>query len=74
VPVGFVSDNVETLYDLDIVLRGQIENLGIEYRRSHAPNDSPYFIEALAAVVTGYLDNRPAERAQPRPDEPHPHG
>ena len=55
VPVGFVSDNVETLYDLDIVLRGQMENLGIEYRRSHAPNDSPVFIEALANVVTERL-------------------
>jgi ferrochelatase len=55
VPVGFVSDNVETLYDLDIVLRGQMENLGIEYRRSHAPNDSPLFIEALADVVTERL-------------------
>ncbi len=41
VPVGFVSDNVETLYDLDIVLREQIEGLGMEYQRSVAPNDSP---------------------------------
>jgi ferrochelatase len=74
VPVGFVSDNVETLYDLDIVLRAQIENLGIEYRRSHAPNDSPYFIEAVADVVTDYLARRPAEHAPRRPDEPHAHG
>ena len=71
VPVGFVSDNVETLYDLDIVLRGQIEGLGIEYRRSHAPNDSPHFIEALADVVTDYLAHRPVERALHRPDGPH---
>ena len=74
VPVGFVSDNVETLYDLDIVLRGQIEGLGIEYRRSHAPNDSPFFIEALADVVTDYLARRPVERALQRPDGPHTHG
>jgi ferrochelatase len=74
VPVGFVSDNVETLYDLDIVLRGQIENLGIEYRRSHAPNDSPFFIQALADVVTDYLAHRPVERALRSPDEPHTHG
>ena len=74
VPVGFVSDNVETLYDLDIVLRGQIEGLGIEYRRSHAPNDSPFFIEALADVVTDYLARRPVEHALHRPDGPHSHG
>jgi ferrochelatase len=73
VPVGFVSDNVETLYDLDIVLREQIEGLGIEYRRAHAPNDSPLFIQALADVVIDYLAKRPVERALHGPDEPHPH-
>ena len=73
VPVGFVSDNVETLYDLDIVLREQIEGLGIEYRRAHAPNDSPLFIQALADVVIDYLATRPVERAPHGPDEPHPH-
>ncbi len=70
VPVGFVSDNVETLYDLDIVLRAQIEDLGVEYRRSHAPNDSPSFIEALADVVTDYLGQRPVGHAKPRPGRP----
>ena len=48
---------METLYDLDIVLRAQMEGLGIEYRRSHAPNDSPLFIEALADVVTERLQS-----------------
>jgi len=72
IPVGFVSDNVETLYDLDIVLRAQIEGLGIEYRRAHAPNDSPLFIEALADVVIDHLAKRSIERAQREPGEPHP--
>ncbi len=74
VPVGFVSDNVETLYDLDIVLRQQIEGLGMEYRRSSAPNDSPTFIEALADVVIDYLARRPGERQLLHPDGPHTRG
>jgi len=74
VPVGFVSDNVETLYDLDIVLRRQIEGLGMEYRRSAAPNDSPTFIEALADVVIDYLARRPVEHQMHRADGPHTHG
>ncbi len=74
VPVGFVSDNVETLYDLDIVLRQQIEGLGMEYRRSVAPNDSPLFIEALADVVIDYLARRPVEHQLHRPVGPHAHG
>ena len=74
VSVGFVSDNVETLYDLDIVLRQQIEGLGMEYRRSSAPNDSPPFIEALADVVIDYLARRPVEHQLHHPDGPHTHG
>ena len=57
VPVGFVSDNVETLYDLDILLKGEIEALGMEYRRADPPNDSPQFIKALADVVVQHLAN-----------------
>ena len=74
VPVGFVSDNVETLYDLDVVLQRQIEGLGMEYRRSVAPNDSPIFIEALADVVIDYLARRPGAQQLQRPDAPHEYG
>jgi ferrochelatase len=74
VPVGFVSDNVETLYDLDIELRAVAEANGMEYRRSTPPNDSPYFIEAIADVVVDYLARRPVEHQLHRHDEPHPHG
>ena len=74
VPVGFVSDNVETLYDLDIVLREQIEGLGLEYRRSTPPNDSPLFIEALADVVIDHLARRPLGGGVHPPSGPHDHG
>jgi ferrochelatase len=72
VPVGFVSDNVETLYDLDVVLRDQIEALGIEYRRTRAPNDSPLFIQALADVVKDHLAQRIVEDLPRGRGEPHP--
>ncbi len=64
VPLGFVSDNVETLYDLDIVLRAQMEDLGIEYRRTHAA-------QRLTAVRPGpcrgrrHSPCRPLRRAHP---------
>jgi ferrochelatase len=56
VPVGFVSDHLETLYDLDIKYREQAEELGMEYERSPSLNDSPKFIQALAQVVIGHLE------------------
>ena len=51
VPVGFASDHVETLWDLDILHKKQAEDLGLKYERSDALNDSPKFIEALASMV-----------------------
>lgn len=74
VPVGFVSDNVETLYDLDVELRAVVEANGMEYRRSTPPNDSPAFIEALADVVIDHLARREPNHRPRRPDGPHAHG
>ena len=59
VPVGFVCDNVETLYDLDIVLRKVVEEAGMHYLRSEPANDSPRCIAALADAVIKYLALRP---------------
>jgi len=51
VPVGFVADHVETLYDIDIVMRGQAENLGLRFERSESLNITPKFIAALTRAV-----------------------
>jgi ferrochelatase len=59
VPVGFVADHVETLYDLDVELREVAEAEGMTYYRSHALNDEPRFIAALADVVIDHLARRP---------------
>lgn len=51
VPIGFVSDHVEILYDVDILFRRFAKDRGIELRRPESLNDSPEFIAALADVV-----------------------
>jgi ferrochelatase len=50
-PVGFVSDHLEVLYDLDIEARAEAERLGLKWIRAPMPNASPRLIEALANVV-----------------------
>jgi len=50
-PVGFVCDHVEILYDIDVVFREFGKARGVTVHRSESLNDSPLFIEALAAVV-----------------------
>lgn len=49
--VGFISDHVEVLYDLDILHREQAERLGLSWERLPMPNDHPLLIEALASVA-----------------------
>ncbi len=51
VPISFVSDHVETLYEIDILYRQQAQDLGMELRRSASLNTRPGFIEALADLV-----------------------
>jgi ferrochelatase len=54
-PVGFVSDHLEILYDLDVEAREYANSLGITLGRVSSLNDDPKFIEALVAVVTPLL-------------------
>ena len=53
VPIGFVCDHVEVLYDVDVVYRQQAQRLGIGFGRSASLNDSPILIDALADLVRG---------------------
>ncbi|MGH9446241.1 MAG: ferrochelatase [Terriglobia bacterium] len=50
-PVGFVSDHVEILYDIDVVFRNYGQRKGLKVWRTDSLNDSPLFIEALAGLV-----------------------
>lgn len=51
VPVGFVCDHVEILYDIDIEAQARCKELGIRLERPSALNDEPLFIEMLAGLV-----------------------
>jgi ferrochelatase len=50
-PVGFVSDHLEILWDLDVEARERAAELGLELDRIESLNDDPAFIRALAALV-----------------------
>jgi ferrochelatase len=51
VPVGFVCDHVEVLYDLDVEARGIAAACGVGFHRAAAANDHPAFIAMLADLV-----------------------
>lgn len=50
-PVGFVSDHLEVLYDIDIEAKPLAAELGIQLVRVASPNDEPEFLRAVAAAV-----------------------
>ncbi|HEU4565076.1 MAG TPA: ferrochelatase [Gemmatimonadaceae bacterium] len=51
VPIGFVSDHLEVLYDIDLEAKQKAAELGMTLHRTALPNDSAPLIETLAAVA-----------------------
>jgi ferrochelatase len=50
-PVGFVSDHLEILWDIDVEARERAAELGLELDRIESLNDDPAFVRALAELV-----------------------
>jgi ferrochelatase len=50
-PIGFLSDHLETLYDLDIEAKQIIESRALAYARVPALNDSDTMINVLESLV-----------------------
>jgi ferrochelatase len=56
VPISFVSEHIETLYELDILFKKVAKEAGVEnFRRVPALNSDPVFIRALADIVESRL-------------------
>jgi ferrochelatase len=50
-PIGFVTDHLEVLYDLDVELAAVAAEVGLPLARTASLNDDPRFIAVLADVV-----------------------
>ncbi len=51
VPVSFVSDHIETLYEIDMLYKDMAAGLGMRLERTDSLNLSPLFISALGDIV-----------------------
>ncbi|WP_053365493.1 ferrochelatase [Bacillus sp. FJAT-27245] len=51
VPVGFVSDHLEVLYDNDYECKVVTDEIGAAYYRPQMPNSQADFIDAMATVI-----------------------
>jgi ferrochelatase len=50
-PVGFVSDHLEILWDLDVEARERAAELGLDLDRIESLNADPAFVRGLAELV-----------------------
>ena len=51
VPLAFVSDHIETLYEIDMLYKDQAAELGMRLESTKGLNDDPLFIQALRTLV-----------------------
>ena len=51
VPISFVSDHIETLYEIDILYKRQAEDLGMHLLSTASINSNPTFIACLRDLV-----------------------
>jgi len=50
-PVGFIYEHLEILFDLDHLFKDKLEKAGIEYWRAKPPNDDDAVIDAIIDIM-----------------------
>jgi len=63
VPIGFVADHMEVIYDLDIRARAVADSLGIAMTRAACVGSAPLFVAGLRDLIAAAV---PAEGGQSR--------
>jgi ferrochelatase len=62
-PIGFVSDHLEVLYDLDVEARERAAELGLPFARARTAGTHPAFVAAIREAIEERLDPRVPKRA-----------
>jgi protoporphyrin/coproporphyrin ferrochelatase len=63
IPLGFVSDHMEVVWDLDTEAKETAENLGLAFRRTPTPGTHPSFVSGLVDIVEERLGTREGRAA-----------
>lgn len=53
VPIGFISDHMEVIYDLDTEAKKAAEQVGVALYRADTVDESPVFIKQMADLLQG---------------------
>jgi ferrochelatase len=66
-PIGFVSDHLEVVWDLDHEARQRATTLGMSFVRAATPGTDPRFAEMVVELVAEQVRNAPARRCSQIP-------
>lgn len=59
-PIGFVSDHMEVVYDLDVEAQSVAQELGLNVVRSATAGTHPLFVKMIRELILERVDNAPA--------------
>jgi ferrochelatase len=63
VPIGFISDHMEVLYDLDTEAREIAEEIGLRLVRAQTAGTHPAFVGMIRELFVERMSAQPARRA-----------
>jgi len=69
-PIGFLSDHMEVLYDLDVEAKAVAEQLGLNFVRAGSAGLHPKIIQMLGELIAGPEPSPCASDCCPPPDRP----
>ncbi|WFB34715.1 ferrochelatase [Kiritimatiellota bacterium B12222] len=61
-PLGFVSDHLEVLFDLDLEARDHAAELGMTYQRAATPGNDPRMVKMIVELIRERLEDWPERR------------
>ncbi|OLR94577.1 ferrochelatase [Actinokineospora bangkokensis] len=61
-PIGFVSDHLEVVWDLDNEAKEKAEELGMAFARATTPNGDPRFAQLVVELVREQLEGVPPRK------------
>lgn len=57
VPIGFISDHLEVIYDLDVLAKSTADELGVPFTRVSTPSNDNRFVEMIVDLTQELLDS-----------------
>lgn len=68
-PIGFVSDHLEVVWDLDTEAAATAAELGLAYARAATPGTDPRFVRMITDLVRAAMLRHPTAQSDARPTQ-----